>query len=182
MDRYVREILPRKSPRDTNQARQIQWWKNCLGHLPIANVTPALISESAEKLANGITRYKTLRSPAAVYRYLAVLSHAFTTAVQEWEWAEENPVLKVSKRKEPRGRVRYLDEDERRRLLDACQKSTQPLLNPAVVLSLATGARQGEVLSLKWKDVDLTKGMITLHKTKNDERRSVPLGGHALNT
>ncbi len=182
LDRYVRETLPRKSPRDTNQARQIQWWKNRLGHLPIANVTPALVSESAENLANGITHYKTPRSPATVNRYLAVLSHAFTNAVREWEWAEENPVLKVSKRKEPRGRVRYLDDDERQRLLEASQESSQPLLYPAVVLSIATGARQSEVLSLQWKDIDLTRGMITLHETKNDERRSVPLTGHALDS
>ncbi|MCZ6647618.1 MAG: site-specific integrase, partial [SAR324 cluster bacterium] len=34
LDRYVREILPRKSPRDTNQRKQIQWWKARLGNLP----------------------------------------------------------------------------------------------------------------------------------------------------
>ncbi|MCH9045045.1 MAG: site-specific integrase, partial [SAR324 cluster bacterium] len=180
LDRYVREILPRKSPRDTNQARQIQWWKNRLGHLPIANVTPALVSESAEKLANGITHYKTPRSPATVNRYLAVLSHAFTIAVREWQWAEENPVLKVSKRTEPRGRVRYLDDDERERLLKACLESDQPLLYPAVVLSLATGARQGEIWPIKWKDVHIERGLITLYDTKNGEPRSVPLTGHAL--
>lgn len=182
LERYVSEILPRKSPRDTNQVRQVRWWKDRLGHLLIANVTPALVSESAEDLSKGLTHYKTPRSPATVNRYLAVLSHAFTIAVREWEWAEDNPVLKVSKRKEPRGRVRYLEEDERERLLIACQKSIQPLLFPAVILSLGTGARQGEILSLQWKDVDLTKGVITLHETKNDERRSVPLTGHPLDT
>ena len=47
---------------------------------------------------------------------------------------------------------------------------------------MATGARQGEVLSLQWKDIDLQRGVIILLETKNDERRSVPLTGHALNT
>ena len=51
-----------------------------------------------------------------------------------------------------------------------------------MVLSLATGARQGEIMSLHWRDVDLKRGVIILHETKNDERRSVPLTGHALNT
>ena len=54
---------------------------------------------------------------ATVRRYLAVLSHAFTIAVEEWQWVEENPVRKASKPKEPRGRVRYLSNQERHQLL-----------------------------------------------------------------
>ena len=95
---------------------------------------------------------------------------------------EFNPASRISKFKESRGRVRYLEDDERERLLTACPKSSQPLLYPAVVISSATGARQSEILSLHWKDVDLIRGVIILHETKNDERRSVPLTGHALNT
>ena len=46
------------------------------------------------------------RSPATINRYLAALSHAFTIAIKEWQWLSDNPVLKISKPKEPRGRVR----------------------------------------------------------------------------
>src|SRR5262245_39071439 len=117
---------------------------------------------------------------STVRRYLAVLSHAFTVAVQEWEWVPENPFLKVSKPKEPRGRVRFLSEDERQRLLDSCQVSRNSSLYTIVVLALSTGARRGELLSLHWSDVDLKRGMLTFRKTKNGETRAVPLTGYAL--
>jgi hypothetical protein len=54
------------------------------------------------------------RAPATVVCYLAALSHLFTIAVNEWGWLEDNPMRKVTKPKEPRGRVRFLSEDERR--------------------------------------------------------------------
>ena len=49
-----------------------------------------------------------------------------------------------------------------------------------VVLALSTGARRGELLSLRWADVDLKRGMLTFRQTKNGETRAVPLAGYAL--
>jgi integrase len=61
------------------------------------------------------------------------------------------------KPKVPRGRVRFLSDDERQRLLAACQASRNPYLYTIVVLALATGARRGELLTLRWPDVDLKR-------------------------
>src|SRR5205807_3794219 len=110
----------------------------------------------------------------------AILSHAFTMAVREWQWCDDNPVCKVRKLKEPRGRVRFLSEEERQRLLESCQVSSNPYLHTIVVLALSTGARRGELLSLHWRDVDLKRGMLTFRETKNGETHSVPLTGYAL--
>jgi integrase len=86
---------------------------------------------------------------------------------------------RVTKPKEPRGRVRFLSDDERAHLLDACRSSRCPYLYAVVVLALSTGMRHGEIMNLRWSDVDLLKGRIILHDTKNGERRNVPLTGHA---
>jgi hypothetical protein len=64
-----------------------------------------------------------------------VLSHAFTVAMKEWGWVNDNPLRRVSKPKEPRGRVRFLDDDERTPLLAACKASKSQLLYPIVVPS-----------------------------------------------
>jgi integrase len=111
---------------------------------------------------------------------MAALSHAFTMTVKEWGWLEDSPLRRVTKPKEPRGRVRFLSDDERERLLDACRVSDNPYLYPVVVLALSTGARKMEILRLRIRDVDCQRQVITLHATKNGERRVLPLQGHAL--
>jgi integrase len=122
------------------------------------------------------------RTPATVNRYLAALSHVFTYAVKELNWMDENPLAKVSKEKEPSGRTRFLSEAERDAFLDACQASTSPDLYPAVVLALSTGARRQEIIGLRWREVDLKRGRVTLPdtRTKNSEPRVLPLTHHAL--
>lgn len=120
------------------------------------------------------------RSPATLSRYLSALSHAFTVAVNEWGWLGHNPVSKVKKPIEPRGRVRFLDEAERKGLLTACQESSNKDLYPIVVLALSTGMRQGEILTLKWKDIDFKRRQLALQETKNNERRVVPVVGYTL--
>lgn len=192
VDRYIREVLPKKSASARKiQAAQMEWWKEQIGHHTLADVSPAKISECRDKLSLGTTKRGMIRAPATVNRYLAALSHAFNVAVDEWEWLESSPIRKVKKEKEPRGRVRFLSDDdvsltgekiegERTRLLKACQQSSNTYLYPVVVLALSTGMRQGEIMNLTWDDVDLRQGRITLHETKNDERRVVPLVGKAL--
>jgi integrase len=140
--------------------------------MALADVTPAVIVECRGTLAKD-------HAPATVARYLAALSHAFTVAVKEWGWVDDSPLRRVTKPKEPRGRVRFLADEERERLLDACRASDNPYIYPVVVLALSTGARKMEILKLMWRDADFQRQVITLHKTKNGERRVLPLTGHA---
>ena len=66
-------------------------------------------------------------------------------AVREWQWLEENPVSKLRKLKESKGRERLLSEEELDRLLEATKQSANKDLHTAVVLALSTGARKMEV-------------------------------------
>ncbi len=180
IDRYTRDALPAKGLQRLNQAPQLRWWREAIGVYTLADVTPALIAEQRDKLLGEETQYKRPRGPATVNRFLATLSHAFTVAIREWGWLDENPVRKVRRPTEPRGRVRFLSDDERERLLAACKESRNPYLYPVVLLALSTGARKGEIRWLTWRDVDLTRRVITLRKTKNGEIRLLPLAGRAL--
>ena len=123
------------------------------------SVTPALLVTYRNILAEG-------HANATVNRYFAVLSHAFTVAINEWQWSNDNPARRIRKSRESQGRTRYLSEDERKALLEACQKSRNPYLYTVVVLAITTGARRGELLSLRWSDVGLKRGTADLSDAK----------------
>ncbi len=180
LDRYIKDVLPTKPKQAQKQTQQLEWWKSEIGSFLLSDITPALIVECRDRLSSGITRRGTQRSPATVVRYMAALSHAFTIAVNEWQWLEDSPIKKVKKPTESRGRVRFLNDAERARLLNACQESSNEWLYMCVILALSTGMRQGELMGLKWSDVNLKDGFVILHETKNGERRRVPLVGHGL--
>lgn len=180
IDRYIRSVLPTKGSQKENQKPQLEWWKKRIGRYTLADATPAMIAECRDELLEGDTHLGGKRSPATVNRYLAALSHCFTIAVKEWGWLDDSPMRKVRKGKESRGRIRFLSDDERSRLLTACKDSKNKFLYPIVVLALSTGARQAELLTLRWNQVDLNRGVITLYETKNHEVRTLPLTGLAL--
>ncbi len=175
LDVYEKRKLPAKGADTIGiQKAQLEWWRNKLGSLSLANISPAKINDCMNDLTD------SGRAPSTINRYLAPLSHAFTYAVKDLGWMNDSPMRKVSKPKEPRGRVRFLSADERARLLDACKDSNNALLYPAVVLALSTGMRQGEQFSLTWRTVDTQTGRIILEDTKNGERRTVVATGPAL--
>ena len=179
IDRYCVNVLPNKKSAKT-QFQQLNWWKTKIGSRPLSDITPSLIAEYRDELGREITIRGKPPSPATVVRYMAALSHAFTIAVKEWGWMEDSPMRKVTKPREPRGRVRFLSDEERVRLLESCKESSSPYLYPVVVLALSTGMRSGEIMGLTWDNVDLNRGRAILHETKNGERRAVALKGHAL--
>ncbi len=180
VDRYIKDVLPTKPKQAPAQRPQLERWKAELGSYALADITPALIVECRDKLSTEPTPRGEQRNPATVVRYMAALSHAFTIAVNEWQWLEDSPMRKVKKPKESRGRVRFLDDDERTKLLSVCKESSNTWLYPCVILALSTGMRQAELMGLKWQDVNLKDGYLILHETKNGDRRRVPLSGLAL--
>ncbi|MBX2834586.1 MAG: site-specific integrase [Micavibrio sp.] len=180
IERYRKEILPRKPKSMKKQSLQLTWWDKQLGQYSLADITTSVISEARSTLLNESLGNNRTRSEATANRYMAVLSHLLNVASKEWEWISENPCSRISKLPESRGRVRFLSDVERAALLGACKESKSSHLYPVVVIALSTGARLGEILGLRWQDVDTNKGRITIQETKNGERRTVPLTHHAL--
>jgi integrase len=156
-------------PHDYERQRAILGvWKDALGAYTLATITPEVLSRHRDNL-----QARAGLSPATVNRYLSALSTAFSNAVREWHWISDNPLSRVSKKAEPRGRVRYLADDERAALLQRCRKSEYKPLYLIVLFALTTGMRRGELLGLRWQDIDLERRVAVLHNTKNGDRRSV---------
>ncbi len=179
IDRYEQEVLALQPKNAPNTRRNLGWWRGKLGAYTLDEVTPARIVECRNQLLATQTRRKRPMSPATVVRHMAALSHAFTIAVNEWQWLDDSPMRRVSKPKEPRGRERFLSDRERDALLAACKSSSMPWLYPVVVLALSTGMRRGEILTLRWRQIDLERNRILLFETKNGTSRAVPLRGRA---
>ncbi|NDH68656.1 MAG: site-specific integrase [Gammaproteobacteria bacterium] len=180
IDKYTASVLPQKSDSmKAAQATQLAWWKEKAGYYVLADFTTQVITALREELASGITPRGEKRTNSTVNRYLAALSHALSTASDEWEWLESNPMLKIKRHAENQGRVRYLDDDERIKLLDACKQSSNQQLYTIVVLALSTAMRKSEILNLTRKTVFLKEGFVILDKTKNGSRRRVPIIGYA---
>jgi len=150
------------------------------------------------------------RSAATVLRDLFTLSSVPRHAVNAGELTE-NPVRRVAKpRIDRRGKVRFLDHAEESRLRDALMKRDLEMQNrraaandrrqtrheralpalmhfgnhltPAVLLSMNTGLRRGEVLKLRWGSVDFNRHLLTVEgrNAKNHQTRHVPLNEEAL--
>ena len=167
MERYKETVIPRQKDQ-VNPTRHANFWIDRLGTLKLSLLNAAALVEVRDELAID-------KAPSTVNRYLAVISHACTHAEREWEWMESNPVRKVGRLREPQGRVRYLSDDERARLLKATRESKHPHIHVIVLIALTTGARRSEILDLGWNDVDLRKNRAVLQNTKNNERRALTL-------
>ncbi|MFN3613573.1 MAG: tyrosine-type recombinase/integrase [Rubrimonas sp.] len=184
IDRYLDLELPKRSKGQAKIAMHLAWWRKAYGYMLLSEITPARLSEARDRLmksqTDGNWKEKRRKSPATVNRYMASMSHAFTVAVSEWEWLTINPMRRVRRPREAQARVRFLSDGERERLLEACRESENRYLYTVVVVALSTGARYSEIMNLRWRDIDLKRGVARLEQTKNKERRALPLTHHAL--
>jgi integrase len=173
-----------RTGRDEGIIYRLSWWKEKRGSLALSELSKAKIKNAIREIAQENVKHGTGRgvvgtlsrskAPATLNRYLQAVSSVLTWAVDE-DWITKNPALGIKRLKEPRGRVRWLSDDERKSLLEACDQSEWTDLGLLVRIALSTGARQGELLNLRWENLDLRTGLAHLSNTKNDEPRILPL-------
>lgn len=175
IDRFISQWLSQFPHRVVRQTAYLAWWKDRLGHLLLSDLTPTVLADARDALLAEKTPRGNIRNPSTANRYLAAFSRALTIAMKEWGWLDDTPMRKVSKPSEGRGRNRLLSIEEKNRLLEVCKKSPNIHLYPIVSLALLTGMRFGEIVNLRWEDIDYNGKTITLEKTKNGERRILPL-------
>jgi len=161
-DWYVElpKVKTRKSYRDIR--RMALKLRDYFDEYLLDDITPSMVE-----------RYQVEKSkdvkPATVNRYLATLKRMFNLAVREG-YAEKNPVWKVELYKEkPRDRV--ISHDEFHTLISHMPEHTADITTVAYY----SGMRKGEILSLKWSQVNLAERLAYLEETKNDEPRKVYL-------
>jgi len=165
--------------------------KNHFNGRRLYQISPLDVENYKKERKDTPTRAKKPRSDVAVNRELETLRHVFNKAV-EWGMMESNPFEKFRDPilfKEDENRVRYLTEDEIKRLMAILEEKPKERKNPKaedvpkkinpcylkniVMAALLTGLRRGDILNLKWADVDMEKGILFFNEQKKRNKRRV---------
>ena len=122
---------------------------------------------------------EVVRSNNTINKYLMCISAVLTYAVRELEIIDINPMSKINIMPKPQGRTRFLSMEEIRMFIDAC-KSHSKYLYVFVLISISTGARYSEVLTLAVENFDFVNNQVHYLDTKNKEHRGVPIDSGVL--
>lgn len=150
----------------------------------VQQITPNKIEKFKEYLK---TERKVKNS--TVNHYLATLRKMFNLGIDNGI-LRSNPLEKITKLREDNHKIRYLTKDEEKRLFIEIERKYEVLdrytrkkkivqpylyLKPIVITALHTGMRRGEILNLKWKNLDFAQGFIELLDTKSGKARKIPI-------
>lgn len=178
--------------RDTTRVQRLSWWKARLGSLALQELSDDHVHSALQELEQQSSRYfagkdaagapiykakKKPIAPATINRYLVALAAVITWAIKKRIAPKGyvHPCRTVERREENNARVRFLSEDERSRLLEACRQAPWRKLYLLVLMALTTGARKGELLALRWSDIDLDRQVAHCGHTKNGDAKVLPL-------
>ena len=184
--------MERYDGRDPTRVQRLNWWKAKVGSILLRDLNDDHVHAAIEELATQRARFfagkdadgkpihrarKKPLAPATLNRYGASLSAVITWAIRKRVAPKGyvHPCRSVERRTENNEKTRFLSDDERDRLLKACKASRWPRLYVLVLMALTTGARKGELLGLRWADVDLERREALLRTTKNSDQRVLPL-------
>jgi integrase len=135
------------------------------------------IKDIDRELIYALAREKGLTAKeATVNRYLALIRSILRRAVNEWAWIDRAPYIRLYP--EPARRVRWLRPEQARHLLQLLPEHQ----SHAMIFALSTGLRAGNVLGLRWEQIDLKRRVCWLYgdQTKNGEDLNVSLNDSAV--
>jgi len=168
LDRYEREVTPRKRSAEREKSFLTTWRQT---HLAARMVSTIRGSDVA------LLRDDWLKemAPASVLRRLQVLSHVFNTARKEWGMESlANPVELITKPSPNNERERRVASEELELIIAATGSRYLPAL---LRIAVQSAVRRGELIGLLWEHVHLDGNAPHLHLplTKNGDARNVPL-------
>lgn len=166
--RWLKES-PHKATIETDKIH-LRWLDRFLGGKDLDFISRAVIDRITDaKQREGV-------SNATVNRTLEVLRAILRKCVNDWEWLDRAPRVRMLK--EPTRRIRFLSREEARRLLAELPEH----LADMAAFSLATGLRRGNVTGLQWSQVDLVRRQAWIHPDQAKARKAiaVPLNAEAV--
>jgi len=147
---------------------------------PLSKITPEMVEAYKQKRLKAKVRVpdgapeRTLKG-SSVNRELATLKNMFNVALRQRRFRGENPVSSVSFYPE-QARDYVLSREEIGRLLEAADER----LKKIILIALNTGLRKGEILSLRWSQINYNDGVISFARTKSIKFLRVPMNSVVL--
>ena len=161
------EYLSKWNKKDyRNQMARVDYWCSIFGDRFLTDLDVFDIREHIDTMIDEGIRGTTIN------RKKAVLSSVFKFALSRG-YIDSNIVRDVLVENDTKQRDRVLSADERQRLLKACQESHWDKLYLLVLMAMTTGARKGELLTLRWCDIDVKNNSTYLADTKNGESKEL---------
>src|SRR5947207_8481972 len=158
---YLERAGPLLKSIRTERNRVLAWARE-FGSRPLGQITRAEIE--------AWRREKMMKCrPATINRDLSRLRRMFSLAI-EWDLLDESPMTGIRFLRENNARTPYLSLEESIRLIANC---IAPHIRALVTVALHSGMRLGEILNLRWHDLDFASGFILVRDSKNGESRHV---------
>lgn len=174
IERYRDEITVKKRSCDTETYMLDSFLRQPIANLPLSQITSSHFSSYRDK------RLKAVK-PGTVNRELSIINHAFGIAERDWDIPiKANPLAKLRKLKVNNARTRRLSSDEFDLLLTTAEQSRNKDVVPLIRFALATAMRRGEILRLKWTEIDFTNRTLFIPFTKNGHARTIPISQEAM--
>ena len=159
--RWLKEQAHKATARE--DVTKMRWLDPFLRDRQLTSINRALIDRITDaKLAEGL-------SNATVNRTLELLRAVLRKCVNDWEWLDRAP--KVRMLKEPTRRIRFLSREEAQRLLAALPEHQADM----AAFALATGLRASNVTGLEWSQVDLVRRLAWVHPDQTKARKAIPV-------
>ncbi|AEC22265.1 integrase (plasmid) [Pusillimonas sp. T7-7] len=180
LDKYLREITPTKRGATKEAIRIKAFQRDELAQKVMQDVTPADLADWRDK------RVKSVK-PASALREISTLRAVWAQARKgEWNYTDQDPWKEVTKPEPGKARTTTFTDDQVKRIVaalgyDGGQPSTKRKeAAVALLFSLETAMRAGEIVGLQWEHVHLDKRLVHLPESKNEDARDVPLSKKAV--
>ncbi|EPL4123804.1 tyrosine-type recombinase/integrase [Citrobacter amalonaticus] len=188
--RWIEEKSDKKSL-DTDKGR-MGFWLEQLEGVRLKDITEAKIYSAVSRMHNrshleiwkakvAAARKKGNPEPEYVAKpvttstkakHLALMKAILRAAERDWKWLEKAPVIKIPTVRNKR--VRWLEKDEAKRLIDECPEP----LKSVVKFALATGLRRSNIINLEWQQIDMQRRVAWVNPEDSKSNRAI---GVALN-
>lgn len=174
IDRYLEEVTPTKR-NPTNERSLLAVIRRApFATERVTDITTEMIAQYRD------SELKRIKS-ASVIRYIGLIGVVFEQMRREWQWVATNPVKELRKPSGSPARDRIFSQVEITALTnELIYTDIQISVRDMFLFAIETAMRAGEMINLEWDDIDFDRRTATLNKTKNNDKRIVPLSLEAV--